>query len=117
FTQIKRYLHVSDPDLTHALPDAEWYQKLEPFSSSIHTRSQELAVLGTNTSVNEIMVCFLGRSKHTVRMPKKPIKEGFEIFAICQWGYTYNWLYCSRKIGIEELSPHPKLAATQAAVL
>jgi hypothetical protein len=117
FTQIKRYLHVSDPDLTGALTDAEWYKKLEPLSSSICTRSQELAVPGTNTSVDEMMVRFFGRSKHTVRMPKKPIKEGFKIFAICQRGYTYNWLYCSRKTGIANLPLHPKLPPTQAAVL
>jgi len=117
FTHIKRYLHVSDPDLTDALTDAQWYTKLEPLSSSIRTHTQELAVPGTHTSVNEMMVWFFGSSKHTVRMPKKPIKEGFKIFAICQRDYTYNWLYCSRKTGIAELPLHPKLPPTQAAVL
>ena len=114
FTSIKRYLHVSDSDLT--LTDLEWYQYLEPLCSSIRKCLQELAVPATNTSVDEMMVQFFGRSKHTVRTPKKPIKEGFKIFAICQRGYTYNWLYCSRTMGIAELPPHPTPASTQAAV-
>jgi len=62
------------------------------------------------------MVRIFGRSKHTVRMPKQSIKEGFKIFAKCQCGYTYNWLYSSHKTGIAELPPHPTLAPTQAAV-
>ena len=117
FTQIKRYLHVSDPDLTDALTVAQWYTKLEPLSSSIRTHSQQLAVPGTHTSVDEMMVWFFGSSKHTVRIPKKSIKKGFKIFAICQQDYTYNWLYCSRKTGIAEFPLHPKLPLTQAAVL
>jgi hypothetical protein len=50
-------------------------------------------------------------------VPKKPIKERFKIFAVCQWGYTYNWLYCSRQTGIAELPLHSTPAPTQAAVL
>lgn len=114
FTKIKRYLHIADPDIV--LTDAEWYKKLEPISSSIRQRCQTLAIPATNVSVDEMMVRFFGRSKHTVRMPKKPIKEGFKIFASCERGYTYNWLFCSRKTGIAELPPHATLAPTQAAV-
>ncbi|KAF8242542.1 hypothetical protein K440DRAFT_638920 [Wilcoxina mikolae CBS 423.85] len=72
FIQIKRYIHVCDPNIH--LNEAEWYKKLEPLNSSIRGRCQSLAVPATNTSVDEMMVRFFGCSKHTVRMPKKPIK-------------------------------------------
>lgn len=72
-------LHIADPDIV--LTDMEWYKKLEPISSSIRQHCQTLAIPAINVSVDEMMVRFFGRSKHTVRMPKKAIKEGYKIFA------------------------------------
>jgi hypothetical protein len=43
-----------------------------------------------------MMVCFTRRSRHTQRMPDKPIAEGYKIFALCEHGYTYAWAYYSR---------------------
>jgi hypothetical protein len=77
-------------------------------------------VPATNTTVDEMMVRFFGRSKHIVKMPKKPIKEGYKIFAICEAGYTYNWLFHSRTVGTTELPTESTsalgLAPTQGLV-
>lgn len=43
-----------------------------------------------------MMVRFVGRSVHTVRMSSKPIPEGFKILALCGHGYTYSFMYTSR---------------------
>jgi hypothetical protein len=114
YTKIKRYLHVSDPAETYS--DKDWYKKVEPLNSNIRQRSQALAVPATNTAVDEMMARFFGRSKDTVRMPAKPIKEGYKIFALCQAGYTYNWLFHSRTTGVAELPAYSDLAPTQALV-
>jgi hypothetical protein len=118
YTKIKRYLHVSDPTETYS--DKEWFRKLEPLNSKIRDRCQELVVPATNTTVDEMMVRFFGRSKHIVRMPKKPIKEGYKIFALCVAGYTYNWLLHSQTVGTTELPAESTsklgLAPTQGLV-
>jgi len=30
------------------------------------------------------------------RMPSKPITEGYKVFALCNIGYTYSWIFASR---------------------
>jgi hypothetical protein len=73
FENIQRYPHISDPDIV--LPDEEWYNKIELPNSRIRERCQALAIPASDVSVDEMMVRFFGRSKHTVRMPSKPIKR------------------------------------------
>jgi hypothetical protein len=118
YTKIKRYLHVSDPNEVYS--DKEWFRKLEPLNSNIRDKCQELIVPATNTTVDEMMVRFFGRSKHIVKMPKKPIKEGYKIFALCEAAYTYNWLFHSRTVGTTELPAESTsalgLAPTQGLV-
>jgi hypothetical protein len=116
FLQIQRYLHLCDPDIPIEC-DENWFKKVEPISSRIRERCMELIVPATQCAVDEMMIRFHGRSKHTVRMPKKPIKEGFKVFAICQGGYTYDWRFTSPKTGIAELVRYPGLAPTQSVVL
>ena len=50
YAEIKRYLHISMPT---ALPLAreDWWQKLEPLSSHLRKRSQELYRLSTRVAV------------------------------------------------------------------
>jgi hypothetical protein len=81
FQQIKRYFHVSPPITT------QWYMKLEPLSSLLRTKFQAYVVLGQNVSFDEMIVPFAGRSKHTLKMKNKPVKEGFKIWALCDHGY------------------------------
>jgi hypothetical protein len=116
FVQIQRYLHLCGPDRP-PLSDEDWFKKIEPLSSRIRQRCVELVIPATECAVDEMMIRFHGRSKHTVRMPKKPIKEGFKVFAICQGGYTYNLRFTSPKTGIAELQHYPGLATTQSVVL
>lgn len=59
----------------------------------------------SHTTVDEMMIRFGGRSRHTTRMPNKPITEGYKVFAICDHGYTLNWRFHSPSCGISHLSP------------
>ena len=36
-------------------------------------------------------------------MPSEPIKEGYKVFALCDTGYTYDWLYASRSESVAGL--------------
>src|ERR1700722_2366511 len=82
FKQIKQYLHMSPPITTR------WYMKLEPLASQLCTKFQ-------NVSFDEMMVPFSRRSKHTLKMKNKPISEGFKIWALCDYGYLWDFFFYS----------------------
>ena len=114
FLQIKRYLHISDPK--YQLTRSEWFQKLEPLNSLIRDRCQQYYLPSSNVTVDEMMIRFGGRSHHTYRMPSKPIKEGYKVFALCDVGYTYNWIFASRSDSFVDLVLQPDLMPTGSAV-
>ena len=114
FSQIKRYLHISDPALE--LSRSEWFQKLEPVSSMLQSRSQKYYLPASNVTVDEMMIRFGGRSHHTYRMPSKPITEGYKVFALCDIGYTYSWIFASRSNSINGLILQSDLTPTGSTV-
>ena len=71
------------------------------------------------------MARFTGRCKHTIKIPSKPIDEGFKIWAIADNGYLLNWLFYSRidgTIGLDKKWTRKtkegyNFAPTQAVVL
>jgi hypothetical protein len=88
FQQIMRYFHVSPPPTSSIrLPSSHWHLKLEPLASLLRTKFKAFVILGQNVSFDEMMVPYSGRSKHTLKMKNKPIKEGFKIWALCDRGY------------------------------
>ena len=58
---------------------------------------------------------FKGRSEHTVRIPSKPISEGYKILALCDAGYTLNWLFTSCIESVSELRKDDNLTTTGSA--
>ena len=46
--------------------------------------------------MDEMMAKFKGRSCHTIRMLGKPIHVGYKVLAICDAGYSIDWMYTSR---------------------
>ena len=123
FEQLKRYLHVSPPVMqqpvasasasattsasTAALPSAtampEWWEKMEPMSSIVQARFKECYFPASNVAIDEMMVKCQGRSMHTLKMPNKPIDQGYKLFALADHGYTYSWIYYSRVKGAAAL--------------
>jgi hypothetical protein len=103
FEQIKRYFHVSlpptPPTTSTRVPLRDWHLKLEPLASLLRTKFQAFVVLGQNISFDEMMVPFSGRSKHTLKIKNKPIKEGFKVWALCDHGYLWDFVFYSRTTG------------------
>lgn len=99
FEQLRRYLHIEPiwPPALQRLSARQvdsitiesqlWWHKLEPMISSFRTASEQLYMLSTNIAINELMIKCFRRSHHTCRMPNKPIKQGYKIFAIADQGY------------------------------
>ena len=114
FSQIKRYLHISDPKLQ--LTRSEWFDKLEPLNSMVQSRCQKFYLPASNITVDEMMIRFGGRSHHTYRMPSKPITEGYKVFALCDKGYTYSWIFASRSDSFAGLVLQKELTSTGSTV-
>ena len=49
------------------------------------------------------MIAYRGRTIDKVKLPKKPIKEGYKIWVLGDSGYVYDWLWHSRADGPEEV--------------
>jgi len=96
FLQIQKYIHIL---LLSPVSPPAWYMKLEPMATMLVNSFRLAYLLSTNCSINEMMVQFAGRSIHKVKMPSKPIDEGYKIFAICDHGYTCGFEVYSREDG------------------
>lgn len=73
--------------------------------------------LGTMVAIDEIMVRFFGRSNDTCKMPNKPIKQGYKIFALVDNGYIWHFQLSSKQHGIRELEKVDELTSTSSIVL
>jgi hypothetical protein len=120
FEQLKRHFHVSIP--CRSLPRRQWIKKLEPLSSILRERFQRHLLPATPVSIDEMMVRFTGRSPHTTLIKGKPIPKGYKIIALCERGYTWDFLYTSRVDSFSGLEAHANtfgfnLSVTSRAVL
>ncbi|KAI3655533.1 hypothetical protein MP638_002305 [Amoeboaphelidium occidentale] len=72
----------------------------------------------SKVSIDEMMVRFGGRSKDRYRIRGKPISEGYKIFALCDSGFTYSFLFASsrEKTLLEEDFTGEQLNETQKEV-
>ena len=104
FEQIKRFFHVADPDPEAAIQEAirlnlkrnqMWWYKLEPFASRLRAACFQYWKPSNAVSIDETMNRGFGRSQHTFKMPNKPIKQGYKLFAIADQGYILYWIWAS----------------------
>ena len=66
------------------------------------------------------MVLYFGHTRHTVKAPHKPIKQGYKVWSLGDCGYTFNWLWYSKYQDTEGLGSRSRqntMADTQALVL
>jgi hypothetical protein len=50
------------------------------------------------------MIAYRGRTRHKVKLPNKPIKEGYKVWVLGDAGYVYDWLWHSHIKGPENIS-------------
>ena len=100
FEQIKRFFHISTTDKPAPGSDNDvWYYKLEPLLSQLRRSSKRYRMPSTNVSVDEAMIMCTGRSKHTYKMPNKPIDEGYKIHCLADHGYVWDFHMTSNAEG------------------
>lgn len=128
YYQLLRFFHVSDPYIHPDVPiEVEdkmtqeeiitmWWYKLEPLMSILRNNFERCWAPGSNVSIDEMMIRFFGRSLHTQKIPSKPIKQGYKMWALCEAGYLYTFMWNSRIKGIGELIKNPNLTLTASMV-
>ncbi|GET00680.1 piggyBac transposable element-derived protein 4-like isoform X1 [Rhizophagus clarus] len=117
FEQIKRFLHISSINSQlQSNVSASLFPKLEPLASYIQNASKKYYIPSSNVSVDEMIARFLGRSYHTFRIKNKPNPKGFKILSLCDAGYTYAFIFLSRKFDNPEVQSIPNLNKTSCEV-
>jgi hypothetical protein len=97
--------------------DEYWWWRLEPMLSTFRTACQTCLIPGTEVAIDEIIVRFFGWSYDTCKMPNKPIKQGYKIFALADSSYVWHFQLSSREHGIGELEKVDELTPTGSMVL
>ncbi|EEH02982.1 predicted protein [Histoplasma capsulatum G186AR] len=116
FEQIKRFLHISRPTSAgnHQPGDKRWWYKLESPASTLERAAGQYYQPGSNISIDATMIhC----TKHTVKMPNKPIKQGSKIIALADRGSIWTFTWSSRLWGIVDLFRWPNMSPTGSMVL
>ena len=113
FSNIKRFFHVA-PFLQGNLPMTRYYKKIEFVASMIKTKFQAVMTTATIVSIDELIVQFTGRSKHTIMTRGKPCPVGYNVLALCEAGYCYGFLFSSPVTRLFKL-PSPAVQVTQLA--
>jgi len=85
--------------------------------STFRDRCQRYLILGSAVAIDEIIVRFHGRLGDTYKMPNKPIKQGYKIFALANDGYVWHFQLSSRQYRIGELEKVNELTPTSSMVL
>src|SRR5437762_13217984 len=85
--------------------------------STFHTACQHCLIPGTEVAIDEIMVHFHDQSSDTCKMPNKPIKQSYKIFALADDDYIWHFQLSSRWHGIEELEKVNELILTGSMIL
>ena len=118
FEQIKRFLKVSDPALDEENSKcSNWYKKVEIFTSQFRSAARSGLTPGRDLSIDELLVRFKGRSKHTMQMAVKAAGQGFKAYAICHDNYLYDFRFTSPKTGITELVSVSNFSSSSSVVL
>jgi len=90
---------------------------MELLLSSFREACKRYYIPRTEVAINEIIVRCFGRSADTCKMPNKPIKQGYKIFALADNGYIWWFQLSSQRYRIAELDKHKDLTPTGSIVL
>jgi hypothetical protein len=70
-----------------------YFREVEPLASHIRDMCKKLYTLRSHITIDEAMLAYRGSTSHTVKLPKKPIKEGYKVWALGEHGYIWDWLW------------------------
>ena len=72
---------------------------------------------GKHVSIDEQLVLFKGRSKHTIMINSKEAGQGFKLYSLCVSNYLIWFIFTSKPAGIDRLQPIRGLALLSAIIV
>lgn len=107
-----------DDEATILAPEENrWWYKMEPLASTFREACRSRWLPGGTVAIDKMMIRCHGCSSDTFKASKKPIKQGYRMWAMCEDGYLYFFTYSSRRHGTGEFRHHPGLSATGSMVV
>lgn len=103
--QIHRYFTLRDDAINPRKEGECFAYRVEPIATQIKRNIQASMVPASHLSIDESMISFRGRSIHKVKLPNKPIQEGFKVWAQAADGIIDDWIWHSREDGPESVLP------------
>ena len=99
-----------------------WFNKITPLANHVREVSLSLILsLGTVLSLDEMMICFCGRSRETHRLKNKPIGEGYKFFVLATlFGFVVNFTPDGRsaeKTGQQEYKQDKSIGKIKSMIL
>jgi len=88
--QIHRYLTFRDEILEPKEEKEIFAWKVEPIASIVKQNCKDLWSPSSHLSIDEAMIAYRGRTLDKVKLPKKPIKEGYKVWVLGDGGYVYD---------------------------
>jgi Transposase IS4 len=103
YDQIHRYFTLRNGESNPRKDGETFAWKVEPIGSIIRQNCQKLWNPSSYLAIDESMVAYRGRTHHKVKLPNKPIKEGYKVWVLGDSSYVYDWLWHSRVDGPEDI--------------
>jgi Transposase IS4 len=103
FQQIHRFFTLRDKTVHPQQENEIFAWPVEPVTSTVKQNCRIMWEPSSHLAIDEAMIPFRGRAHHKVKLPKKPIKEGYKIWVLGDNGYVYDWLWHSRIDGPEDI--------------
>ena len=119
FQEIKGYLKLSDPQTDGDPKTTHWVDKINPILSDFLKASRRHLTPGRDVSIDEQLIGFRGRSRHTLTIGSKEAGTGFKSYCICWDNYLISLRFTSKTAKISDFRNNKSLGLpdTQAVVV
>ena len=67
--------------------NAPWFYRIQHLTDLIRTACRNSYSPSSHIAIDEAMIAFQGRSKHTIKLKNKPIDTGYKLWCIGDHGY------------------------------
>lgn len=92
----------------------DWLAKIQPSFDSFSQTYVSRIRPGRNVSIDEQLILFKGRSKHTMKINSKRAEKGFKIYSLCAENYLFTCFFASpiepqskRIVGMQSMKELP----------
>ena len=102
FEEIKRYLKISNPQTEGDPKTTHWIDKIKSILSNFLMASRRHLTPGRDVAIDEQLVGFRGRSRHTLTIASKEAGTGFKCYCLCSSNYLLSLRFTSKTVKISD---------------